>query len=183
MYIIVIIVYSVSGLKLPEYAHRRCSLEGKVCPAQLYKQMLDKTAVFTVGADSSNAMVRRQLMCEKWSHQVSFFFITTGVQCHKDCQPMELWSALFQETDRRYFDSNGSLLLYNKFLVLLQVAPCTTWACVCLRSTIWWWYCSLIVLKWWDFLVGYYHILCVFVRVFVHHSTGRAVVPGRQPLS
>lgn len=45
-----------SDLKLPEYAHRRCSLEGKVSPAQLYKQLLDKTAVFTVGADSSNAM-------------------------------------------------------------------------------------------------------------------------------
>ena len=58
----VVIITVTNDLKLPEYAHRRCSLEGKVCPAQLYKQMLDKTAVFTVGADCSNTMVR-QLAC------------------------------------------------------------------------------------------------------------------------
>ena len=45
------------SLRLPDYAHRRCSVEGKVSPAQLYKQLLDKTAVFTIGADCTNAMV------------------------------------------------------------------------------------------------------------------------------
>ena len=54
-----------SDLKLPEYAHRRCSLEGKVSPAQLYKHLRDKTAVFTGGADSSNAMVRDDGKCVK----------------------------------------------------------------------------------------------------------------------
>ena len=51
-----------NDLKLPEYAHRRCSVQGKICPALLYKQLLDKTAVFTVGADCSVAMVQ-QINC------------------------------------------------------------------------------------------------------------------------
>ena len=85
--VMVIVVVTVTiDLKLPEYAHRRCSLEGKVCPAQLYKQLLDKTAVFTVGADSSNTTV---LMCQCETTRCNLV-TAVGMQHHKDCVLLEL---------------------------------------------------------------------------------------------
>ena len=83
------VVFTVTyDLKLPEYAHRRCSLEGKVCPAQLYKQLLDKTAVFTVGADCSNTRVRQLLMCQYEASRCNLV-TTVGLQHHKDSMLME----------------------------------------------------------------------------------------------
>ena len=58
-------------LKLPEYAHRRFSVSGKISPAQLYRQLLYKSAVFTIGADCADAMVQ-QTNCQAWKYYLLF---------------------------------------------------------------------------------------------------------------